>query len=339
MPTRFRGQTAVAHRAPPLLLLVVLAALCLLGAGCSTFGLGQLGNYKFTVEMPTERPSIRANFSFLVGMDATLIVESTRKGGGFVKAVSSDPKVVEVLSHDRSRVSVHAAKSGNATLWVTGLNGVSDYVELRVRPAAKVVLGAPALVARPFAAPSERLVAVPLGERLRLDVRVEDATGEVLVAPAGMPVRVSPPERGRVVPPFFADTVDLVFESPGRATLEVDVGPPLDVDVVRPEDVESLGVIDVVGALPGTHARGLMILVPVVTVHGVREPLLSADVELRVRTPDVCAKAELPASLAREKEPRPGVHVIVSKPGNCEIDLLALGRTTTYAASFAPEPR
>lgn len=239
MTSTLGGQTAVTKITAPIRRALVVAAL-LASAGCGPLGVGKLGKYRFSIDMPTEKPSVRSDFAFLVGTEATVIVDPMGASGGLEKIASSNPSVLEILSHDRRRAAVRAVKAGDATLWATGANGE---------------------------------------------------------------------------------------------------------DVVRADDVESLGVADVSKLVLGEYAgtQPVLFLVPTVTVNGVREPLASGQVELRVRTPDVCEEGSASLGVRVPEPGRPRLHTLVPKAGrspgptpSCEAELVALGKTAQYSGAFPP---
>lgn len=329
-----------------------LALILLAASGC--LALGNLGNYRFGVELPTATPTeARTTFDLMEGMDATFLVETARATvPRFTRAVSSDPGALEVLRTDDRHVTVRAAREGSAMLWVYAADGTSDYVDVRIRKAADVRLSAPPL------AFGDGTAAVIVGEQVRLRVRVEDARGHELLAPAGVPVHVEradvdsddgarrdpPAGIGGVVPPFFSESVDVVFREPGRVRLRGDVGDGVVLDVIRADDVESFSVEDVTGRLfdaqiakRGDVATGasFVVLVPFVTVQGVREPLLSRAVDVRLLTPEVCAPVPLVGPFASVLA-SPGAYLLSVKPGRCQVDLSALGRSTTFVYGAVP---
>lgn len=322
-------------------LLRIVLALLLLFAVPGCLALGNLGNYRFGVELQTATPDpARTNFNLMLGMDATFVVETARSTvPRFTRAASSDPAVLEILRTDDKHLTVRAAREGSALLWVYAADGTSDYIDVRVRKAADVQLSSPAL------AFGGGTAAVVVGEQVRLRVRVEDARGDELLAPPGVPVHVEPidldaalPEGiGGAVPPFFSETVDVVFHEAGRVRLRGDVGGGLVLDVVHAEDAESFSVEDVTSRLfdGKTNTSEFAVLVPFVTVHGEREPLLSRAVDVRLPTPEVCGPLPALGPFVSVLE-LPGAYLFSVKPGRCRIDLAALGRTTTFARGSGP---
>ncbi|MFO0619099.1 MAG: hypothetical protein U0414_41300 [Polyangiaceae bacterium] len=314
-----------------LYLALALGVLAAALTGCTGLTPGRLGNYAFGVELPTAHPTVRASFDVLLGSDATLAVMSGKDSAhGFDKAESSDPNVVEVLRIDASHVTLRARGEGDALLWVYGAGGASDYVKVRVRPAASVVLGAGAFGE---SRDDENPIAVLLGEQIRFSVRVEDASKTVLLAPMGVPLTVSPSGHGSVVPPFFAESVDVVFHERGSAVVRAAVGPPFSVDVIAPEDVEQLAVADATKFVGKNGAPpGLVVLVPVVTVKGVATLLLTRRLELHLRTPEVCAPVSGVPGAAPDGTLL-GAVVLSLEPGRCEVELSAFGRVTTFTTN------
>lgn len=295
----------------------VLALCALTSASC--FVPGKSGVLAFALDTEDTLLGTTTPLAVAAGSTATVLVAGQRQPVS--GATPSDPAVLQVLSVEKDRVVVRALAAGDADLLVRA-GERSDAVVVHVATPARWELVPAGL----FAVAPARRAAIAGGGRARFGTRAYDAMGAELFSDAPPAFSASPtggcealPSAGR------AREVVVSAVGPAACTLAPPGGAPIELVPVGDGDVEAIGVHDAIAE------AGLSWLTVYVRVGQDELPLIAGDVRLRSRTPEICLVG------AETGEPQPVLEaapphfaVLSVADGACQIDVEALGRSTSF---------